>query len=714
MASTRELNTKQTFWNELLALPRHVLPAVTEKVTRLLADPLPDGDLKKKLKGQEGVYRLKVGDYRILYTFGDTWIRLLCIRPRRDVYENLEQVTWEGPEALPPQDAPDSVGGDGETRGVAVPAAPDYVDEAAADAGAAVTGTLPQPITSDWLTSLNIPAEYHQELAVCTDEARLLDAPVPMWVLDRVLDNIWERPLAEVIQQPDYVVNSPEDLERFAEGDLLGFLLKLDDEQAELASWRLNGPAIIKGGPGTGKSTVALYRVKSLLDRAEAAGQPAPRILVTTYTNALTRFSEQLLKQLLGHRAHLVTVATADHLARTIVERVEKVPDPIDPQSLTAIVEDVRARFVPPGRNDFEREMRRKALGGLRVDFLLAEFEWIIEGRSLTTLDQYLAADRSGRGIPLNAGMREAVWHLYQNVRDEIERKGLTTYWRVRNRALDLVRSDMYRDRFDAVIIDEAQDLTPAALALLVEVCRDHAGLYLTADASQSLYSRGFTWARVHEQLQLRGRTALLRRNYRTSRAIAEAASAFLRETGAGDPECLGQDYVHDGPRPVLYECRSAQQQWQATADFIRDMARRFRLPTHAAAVLVPSKAAGEQAAVELTRLGLPARFMKGTELDLSADVVKVLTLHSAKGLEFPIVVIHGLREGTLPRIPRDMPADEAEEETQAYRRLLFVGITRAMRALMVAYPWSKPSPFVAEFAPALWSGEWREALPGS
>jgi len=105
---------------------------------------------------------------------------------------------------------------------------------------------------------------------------------------------------------------------------------------------------------------------------------------------------------------------------------------------------------------------------------------------------------------------------------------------------------------------------------------------------------------------------------------------------------------------------------------------------------------------------------MKGAELDLSAGVVKVLTLHSAKGLEFPLVVIHGLREGTLPRIPRDMPAAEAEEEKQSHRRLLFVGITRAMRALMLIYPWSKPSEFVAEFDPVLWDVEWRCGSQGA
>jgi len=59
------------------------------------------------------------------------------------------------------------------------------------------------------------------------------------------------------------------------------------------------------------------------------------------------------------------------------------------------------------------------------------------------------------------------------------------------------------------------------------------------------------------------------------------------------------------------------------------------------------------------------------------------------------------------------MPADEAEEETQSYRRLLFIGITRSMRALMVTYPWSKPSQFVAEFDPALWDGEWQTVMHG-
>jgi len=53
------------------------------------------------------------------------------------------------------------------------------------------------------------------------------------------------------------------------EGELLTFLLKLSPEQEKYARWspQVTGPTLVKGGPGTGKSTVALYRIRSLLEQ---------------------------------------------------------------------------------------------------------------------------------------------------------------------------------------------------------------------------------------------------------------------------------------------------------------------------------------------------------------------------------------------------------------------------------------------------------------
>jgi DNA helicase-2/ATP-dependent DNA helicase PcrA len=69
--------------------------------------------------------------------------------------------------------------------------------------------------------------------------------------------------------------------------------------------------------------------------------------------------------------------------------------------------------------------------------------------------------------------------------------------------------------------------------------------------------------------------------------------------------------------------------------------------------------------------------------LEASANVPTMLTLHAAKGLEFPFVFIVGLNDGTLPHIRSFDDPEGMEEE----RRLFYVGITRAMDRLYLVVP---------------------------
>jgi DNA helicase-2/ATP-dependent DNA helicase PcrA len=84
-------------------------------------------------------------------------------------------------------------------------------------------------------------------------------------------------------------------------------------------------------------------------------------------------------------------------------------------------------------------------------------------------------------------------------------------------------------------------------------------------------------------------------------------------------------------------------------------------------------------------------------------DCVQMMTLHSAKGLEFPVVFLCGLEDGLFPHQRSIMDLQGLEEE----RRLCYVGTTRAMRHLYVTYAeqrrmhgvdsYGAPSRFLAE-----------------
>jgi DNA helicase-2/ATP-dependent DNA helicase PcrA len=93
------------------------------------------------------------------------------------------------------------------------------------------------------------------------------------------------------------------------------------------------------------------------------------------------------------------------------------------------------------------------------------------------------------------------------------------------------------------------------------------------------------------------------------------------------------------------------------------------------------------------------------------ADAVTLITLHAAKGLEFPIVFIAGLEEGLFPH----SRALDDEKELEEERRLAYVGITRAKRRLFLSHAWRRgswtgggmgiPSRFLIEIPPDLMVG---------
>ncbi len=695
---------KRSYDTAFIDLPRDLQRAFITNLTELERDPItPRGDTIKKLKGWENVYRLRRGAHRLIYAAdaNSRVVQLLAVGPRADVYDRFNYDGWNLPGAA-------------RLFGPELAAQTDWQDHPEwSQPPAAVQKPLPRRLTPDVLARWRIDPQHHDALASCDteDELMALSDCLPPAALEQVMDGLWPPPVDQLAAQPDQLLADPEDLARYAEGTLSAFLLRLDDRQEALTRWGLRGPTLVKGGPGSGKSTVALYRARAIIDRHRATTGQLPSILFTTYTNALTHVSESLLRQLLGDRVKLtrdgklpkeIRVGTLhSRVINIVASGGVKITIATPVQQLEGL-HAARAAFGRAVFGDASRARVGALTADLRDDYLLEEFEWAIEGQSCRDEAAYLAADRAGRGIPFSRERRAAVWRLYGAYRDHLLARELFTWGQLTQAALDRVRDGTFKWRWDTVIVDEAQDLTPAALALAVELCRAPSGVFLTADANQSLYNRGFRWNRVHESLAVAGRTRTLGRNYRSTRQIAAAAAEIVAGPEA-DEESAQQEYVHNGPRPVIYAAPHTTAMWRWIAEQIPAAARRLGLPVNAAVVLVPSSNVGELLVTALRDHGLPARFMNSHEFDLDAPGVKVTTLHAAKGLEFPIVFVAHVEAGRLPRETQATDPDEVAAFLEAQRRLFYVGCTRAMRQLFVTYDRATPSPFVAALSAERW-----------
>jgi superfamily I DNA/RNA helicase/mRNA-degrading endonuclease RelE of RelBE toxin-antitoxin system len=691
---------KRSYDLAFIELPRDLQLAFRAGIDELEKDPItPRGDTIKKLKGWDNVYRLRKGDFRLIYAAdaASKVVQLLAVGARDDVYERFNYNGWNVPGAVIRFD-PTLVA---ETEWTPPP-----------DWSRPASARLPRVLTPELLTRWQVEPEFHAALVACRTDNELEAAQVPQETLLRVYDGLWPATVEQLAAQPDQILMDPDDLLRYADGTLSAFLLRLDEQQEGLTRWGLRGPTLVKGGPGSGKSTVALYRLRAVVKhRMDQTGR-LPTVLFTTYTNSLTHVSESLLRQLL--RDH-VKLDRDDKLPKEIrVSTLHKTAQWIGQSQGTAYkmareadqleaLHAARASFHRAVFGDLESPRVMAQTADLRDAYLLEEFDWAIEGQDCRQESDYLAADRAGRGIPFGRARRSAVWRLYEVYREHLTARGLLTWGQLVQMALDRVRGGHFPRRWDYVIVDEAQDLSPAALALAVELCQDPAGVFLTADANQSLYNRGFRWNRVHSGLTVTGRARTLGRNYRSTREIAGAAAEILGSGSEVDEEAARQEYVHSGPRPVLYAAPTTSEMWRWIAQRVFESARALRLPPSAAVVLVPSSDVGQPLADALRDHRLPAQFMNSHAFNLDEPCVKVTTLHAAKGLEFPIVVVAHVEAGRLPRASEATDPDELAAFMEHQRRLFYVGCTRAMRRLFVTYDWAVPSAFVQGLSADKW-----------
>ncbi|MBK6294941.1 MAG: NERD domain-containing protein [Rhodoferax sp.] len=245
--------------------------------------------------------------------------------------------------------------------------------------------------------------------------------------------------------------------------------------------------------------------------------------------------------------------------------------------------------------------------------------------------------------------------------------------------------------QYTALLIDEAHDFQDAWLHMSVKLVTPATrSLLILYDDAQSIYQqrrRKFNFASVG--IEARGRTSILRLNYRNTAEVLALAMHCAQGLLADQPETEDEmQTVHPtsagrrGPLPVLLEAPNARAEATLIAQRIADAVADGAAPGDIA-VLCRIKKHMDVIEQAILHQHIPCHSMNSPghrAFDWAQPNVKLITLHSAKGLEFPMVFIAGL--DAMPFMNESL-----EDEV----RLLYVGMTRATQQLLLCSAGTSP-----------------------
>lgn len=453
-------------------------------------------------------------------------------------------------------------------------------------------------------------------------------------------------------------------------------LAGLNDLQ-EAAVRHTGPPLIVQAGPGTGKTRALTHRLAYLLGRRQV---PPERILALTFT-----------RQAAGEMASRIRCLLPDFpgLERLTIKTFHALG-----QQILTEAGHQRAVVDEPRRRELVRTLAREA--GLPAKSL---DQAIIRWKQALLHPDDLAGSEPGQA--------RAAYQRYEAL---LARQGLWDYDDLIARPTRLLLQQpelqaRYRQRFRHLLVDEYQDVNEAQYRLFRALAGPEADIMVIGDPDQAIYgfrgARPEFFARFQEDWPQAVRFRFVE-TYRLPAPLLAAAARLLKTDGSAVDSLVSR---RPGDLPVvLLEEASPAAEARAIAreiDMLVGGLSHRTLEDHRLryqegdghigfkdiAVLYRLHSLGAELERGLSEAGIPCQQAREgvgpdwEDLDLAAERVKLLTLHAAKGLEFPYVFIAGCEAGLLPLEPEGGDPADPEEE----RRLLYVGLTRAHRQVMLS-----------------------------
>ena len=495
----------------------------------------------------------------------------------------------------------------------------------------------------------------------------------------------------EESRQTIFIPEDEKELRRVFEEGLEGWRVFLHPDQRKIAYRDYNGPAMVRGGAGTGKTVVAMHRAKHLADQIEQdmtrAGQ---RVLLTTFTTSLAQDIEANLRTLcpehLDARPPRIEVINLDRWVSQFLKRKNFARE-------VAFFGEARDRLDEIWREVFDDH---ELPDGLSEAFIRAEWAQIVQAKGLIDQRSYLKASRAGRGTPLDRRKRAALWIIFADYRARMISGGLAEPDDAYREAIEILAAEAPSLPYAAVIVDEAQDMGEQAFRLIRAIVPekpsgDSNSLFIVGDAHQRIYGRRASMASCG--INVRGRSRRLRLNYRTTQEIRAWAVSVLEgvsvdDLDEGSDTLRGYVSLLHGVSPNLVGCASEEEELKGVASWVRALPS-DDMHLSDVGVLCARRSDVVRVSEALRAGGIETVTLQAGADDRSIPGVRVTTMRRAKGLEFFAVAIPFVSDSAFAppgALKAAVDAADREDIVTQYQSLLHVAATRAKRALRVSW----------------------------
>jgi superfamily I DNA/RNA helicase len=212
-------------------------------------------------------------------------------------------------------------------------------------------------------------------------------------------------------------------------------------------------------------------------------------------------------------------------------------------------------------------------------------------------------------------------------------------------------------------------------------------GLFFAGDLGQRIFQQPFSWKALG--VDVRGRSATLKINYRTSHQIRQQADRLLgpdvTDVDGNKEERKGTISVFNGPPPGVRVLQSQAEEIATVAEWLKARIAEGAQP-HEIGIFVRSDRQLDRTQKSAAQSGLPCRILD-EHVQTQTGHLSLSTMHLAKGLEFKAVAVMACDDEVIPlqqRIETAAEASDLEEVYNTERHLLYVACTRARDHLLV------------------------------